>query len=139
MDYLDPDEYVCGAIGVFIDDLPPITHANVRPFIISVLMRRGAVQFSEVVNTLVPHCPVDDLRLDDDSEDKTRLEKIVEEVLGEMVSEKIVRYNECRDHWVLSPGENNQNVPKIISWASVLGAQIPHHFTQEMGKRGKHI
>ena len=38
----------------------------------------------------MPHCPVDDLRLDDDSEDKTRLEKIVEEVLGEMVSEKLL-------------------------------------------------
>ena len=48
MDYLDPDEYVCGAIGVFIDDLPPITHANVRPFIISVLMRRGLCNLAKL-------------------------------------------------------------------------------------------
>ena len=138
MDYLDPDQYLCGAIGVLIDELPPITHAQVKPFIVSVLMRRGAVRFSEMVNTIVPHCPVDDLRLDDDSEDKTRLEKIVEEVLGEMVSESILRYNECEDLWVLSVGENDQNVPKVINWATALGAQIPHHFLQEMGKQSKH-
>jgi len=127
------DCYYCGSLGALIDDLPMITHANVRPYVIAVLLHRGAVSFSEIVSSISPHCPIDDLRITDDAEfEKSRLEIIVEEVLGEMVQEKILRYNENRDFWVLSPGSYHQNVPKVISWASSLGAQIPHHFTLEM-------
>jgi len=120
-------------MGALIDDLPRVTHANVKPYIIAVLLHRGAVSFSEVVSSISPHCPLDDLRIEDDYE-KSTLELIVEEVLGEMVAGRILRYNEDKDLWVIDPGSNNQNVPTVISWASTTGAQIPHHFTLEMGK-----
>ena len=125
--------HTCGAMGALIDDLPRVTHANVKPYIIAVLLHRGAVSFSEVVSSISPHCPLDDLRIEDDYE-KSTLELIVEEVLGEMVAGRILRYNEDKDLWVIDPGSNNQNVPTVISWASTTGAQIPHHFTLEMGK-----
>lgn len=125
--------HTCGAMGAFIDDLPRVTHANVKPYIIAVLLHRGAVSFSEIVSSITPHCPLDDLRIEDDSE-KSTLELIVEEVLGEMVAGRILRYNEEKDLWVIDPGCNNQNVPTVISWAATTGAQIPHHFTLEMGK-----
>lgn len=127
--------HTCGAIGALIDDLPRITHANVKPYVIAVLLHRGAVGFSEIVSSISPHCPLDDLRLGDGDEyEKSPLELIVEEVLGEMVASKILRYNEDKDLWVITPGCNNQNVPTVISWAASTGAQIPHHFTLEMGK-----
>lgn len=126
--------HVCGAIGTLLDDLPHITHANVKPYIIAVLLHRGAVTFNEIVSSISLHCPLDDLRMSDES-DKSNLELIVEEVLGEMVSCKVLRYNEDKDFWVISPGTNNQNVPTVISWASNLGAQIPHHFTLEMSPK----
>ena len=125
--------HTCGAMGALIDDLPRVTHANVKPYIIAVLLHRGAVSFSEVVSSISPHCPLDDLRIEDDYE-KSTLELIVEEVLGEMVAGRILRYNEDKDLWVIDPGSNNQNVPTVISWAATTGAQIPHHFTLEMGK-----
>lgn len=126
--------HFCGAIGALIDDLPRITHANVRPYIVAVLLHRGAVSFSEIVGSITPHCPIDDLRIDDDEFNKTSLERIVEEVLGEMVIEKILRYNEDKDIWVITPGDANQNVPRVINWAAATGAQIPPHFTLEMSK-----
>ena len=122
-------------MGALIDDLPMITHANVRPYVIAVLLHRGAVAFSEIVGSISPHCHLDDLRISEDSEfEKSRLEEIVEEVLGEMVQERLLRYNEERDFWVLSPGVSHQNVSKVISWAATLGAQIPHHFSLEMSE-----
>ena len=125
--------HTCGAMGALIDDLPRVTHANVKPYIIAVLLHRGAVSFSEVVSSISPHCPLDDLRIEDDYE-KSTLELIVEEVLGEMVAGRILRYNEDKDLWVIDPGSNNQNVPTVISCAATTGAQIPHHFTLEIGK-----
>lgn len=130
-------------MGSLIDDLPLLTHAHVRPYIIAILLHRGAVQFSEVVNSIAPHCPIVDLRISDDYGDsefeKTRLELLVEEVLGEMVSEGILRYNNEMDIWVLSLGDRMQNVPKVISWASTLGGQFPHHLTLDLADRINHV
>lgn len=136
--YVDDDCHICGAIGPLIDDLPLLTHAHIRPYVIAVLLHRGAVGFMEIVGSITPHCSVDELRICDEYSDigfeKTRLELLVEEVLGEMVAEGILRYNEDKDIWVLSPGERKQNVPKIISWVATLGGQLPHHLTLEIAQ-----
>ena len=136
--YVDDDCHICGAIGPLIDDLPSLTHAHVKPYVIAVLLHRGAVSFMEIVGSITPHCSINELRICDEYGDagfeKTRLELLVEEVLGEMVAEGILRYNEDKDIWVLSPGERKQNVPKIISWVATLGGQLPHHLALEIAQ-----
>ena len=51
-----------------------------------------------------------------------------------MVAEQILRYNEERDLWVLSLGDNRQNLPKIINWVAALGGQLPQHLLPEMSR-----
>jgi hypothetical protein len=139
MDASNGTEFVPGAVGPFVDDLPLLTHAVIRPYIIAILLHRGAVRFQEVAAALTPHSPAIDLKVGAwDSiencaiEDVTRLELLIGEVLGEMVAAKILRYNEKQDFWVLSPGENNCNLPTIINWVSSLGGQLPRHILLEM-------
>ncbi|MFZ9315672.1 MAG: hypothetical protein ACO24P_00185 [Candidatus Nanopelagicaceae bacterium] len=122
-----------GALGPFIDDTPLLTHAHIRPHIIAILLHRGGVRFCEVVSALAPHCAQIDLKvgaygeLEDCDPDLSRLENLINEVLGEMVGEQILRYNDEKEMWVLSLGENRKHLTTVISWASVLGGQIPHH------------
>jgi hypothetical protein len=60
----------------------------------------------------------------------TRLEKLVDEVLGEFVAEGILRYNEGQELWVLA----TTNLPTIISWVAALGARMPQHLLSEMSR-----
>ena len=131
----------CGAVGALIDDTPLLTHATVQPYIIAILLHRGAVRFPEILAALTPQCSDVDLRVgvwdsggNYEIEDRTRAELLVEEVLGEMVGAGILRYNEGKDLWVLSVGDNRQNLPKIINWVSATGAQMPHHILLEMSQ-----
>lgn len=139
MVFADQCDHFCGAIGPLIEDLPLITHATVRPYIIAILLHRGAVKFGEIIASISPHCSTIDLKVgvwdeieNCDIEDKTRLELIVEEVLGEMVSSGMLRYNEEQDFWVLSVGTNNRNLPTIVNWVSATGAQLPQHILLDM-------
>ena len=122
-----------GGIGPFIDDTPLLTHAHIRPYIIAILLHRGAVSFGEILTAVTPHCAQIDIKpgaygeLEDCDPDKSRLELLTEEVLGEMVSEHVLRYNEEKGLWVLSMGQNKVNLTKVISWVATVGGQIPHH------------
>ena len=136
------DDYVPGAVGPFIDDLPLITHANIKPYIIAILLHRGAVSFGEIITAVQPHCPQIDLKVgawdsieNCEVDDKTRLELLVEEVLGEMVVSQFLRYNEEKDVWVLSLGENLNNLTTIINWVSATGAQLPQHILMDMSEK----
>lgn len=128
-----------GAVGPLIDDVPLVTHAHIKPYIIAILLHRGAVAFNEVLAAVVPHCAQIDLKVGaygefpDCDPEMTRVEMIIEEVLGEMVSAQLVRYNENLDIWVLSIGQNNQNLTTIVNWVSALGGQLPHHLLLETG------
>jgi hypothetical protein len=137
---MDIRYFISGAVGPFIDDRPLLTHATVKPYIVAILLHRGAVSFGEVLAALTPHCADVDLKVGlwDDKEnyesDRSRLEHLVGEVLGEMVGTGILRYNEEQDIWVLSVGENRKNLPKIINWVAATGAQLPHHILLEMSQ-----
>jgi len=131
--------FLPGSVGPFVDELPLVTHANVRPYVIAILLHRGAVKFQEIIGCLTPHCPQIDLKVgawdaieNCDIEDKTRLELITEEVLGEMIAEGILRYNEEQELWVLQAGGNRRHLPKIVNWVSATAGQLPHHLLLDL-------
>lgn len=127
---------IAGCLGTLMDDLPLLTTAHVRPYIIAILLHRGAVRPGEVVASMAPNCRVDDLKVGEwdplmqDWTEGTRLERLIDEVLGELVSEGMVRYNEESDLWVLS----SSNIPTIISWVATLGGRMPQHILFELSK-----
>jgi len=122
-----------GGLGPLVDENPLLTHAHIRPYIIAILLHRGGVRFDEILSALTPHAAQIDLKvgaygeLDDCDPDKSRLELLTEEVLAEMLIERLIRYNDEKDLWVLSNGKKQNNLTTIIAWASVTGGQIPHH------------
>lgn len=133
------NDFIPGAVGPFIDELPLVTHAHIQPYIIAILLHRGAVAFSDIITAIQPHCPQIDTKIgawdsieNCEIEDKTRLELLVEEVLGEMVSSGLLRYNEEQDLWVLVLGERLNNLTKIINWVSATGGQMPQHLLLDM-------
>lgn len=125
-----------GCVGALADDLPLLTTSQVRPYVIATLLHRGAVKDSEIIGGLVPHCSDSDLRVggwdpfDEEYCEGTRLEKLVDEVLGEFVSDGLVRYNEELSLWVLT----TKDIPRIIAWVATLGAKMPQHLLMEMSR-----
>lgn len=126
-----PDEfYYSGAVGQLLEELPILTHAHVKPYLIAILLHRGAVTPQEAAIAITPHCSSIDLKVgawdyDYCDEDSNRLETLINEVLGGMVGEGIVYYNE--EKYVLTQGQNSKNIPKIINWAASTGGQMPNH------------
>jgi hypothetical protein len=129
-------ELLPGAVGAFIEEVPLLTSAHVRPYVVASLLHRGAVKHYEVIAAISPHCRMDDLKvgawdpLEGDYCEGTRLERLVDEVLGEFVSGGILRYNEDQELWVLT----TTNLPTIISWVAALGARMPQHLLSEMSR-----
>lgn len=138
-DKTDPryiDERVPGCIGLLIDETPLLDTASVRPYVVATLLHRGAIRYSEILACLTPHCRDLDLKvgvwdpIDEEYCENTRLEKLVDEVLGEFVAEGILRYNEEQDLWVLTAND----IPRIISWVAAVGGKMPKHLLLEMSK-----
>lgn len=127
-----------GTVGLLWDETPPLTQAHVRPFIWSILLYRGAVRPYEVVGALTTVCSVEDLKegawdpLEGDYSNQSRAEQLVLEVLGELVYEGLCRYNEEKDIWVLSLGENRENLPKIIALVCDLNGAMPDHILSDL-------
>lgn len=128
MDILEA-EMCPGAVGPLIDELPMLTTAMIRPYIIAIVLHRGAVRRSEVYAALTPHCVMDDLKVgawsctENDWLDCTRMEWLVDQVLGEYVSDGILRYNEETDVWVAA----EDSLRFWISKATELDASLPRH------------
>lgn len=124
------------SVGALVDDTPLLTAAHVRPYVIAILLHRGAVRSSEIIASLVPNCNTSDLKigewdpLDEEWCDSTRAEKLVDEVLGEFVSEGVVRYNESLDLWVLTAND----ISRVISWVAALGARMPQHVLLDLSR-----
>lgn len=126
-----------GSVGAFIEEMPMITTAHVRPYVVAILLHRGAVHRHEVVSSVSPHCSVDDLKvgawdpLEGDYCEGTRLERIIDEVLGEFVHDHILRYNDERDLWVLT----TTRLPMVISWVAAVGGKMPQHLLSDMSRQ----
>ena len=129
--------YVSGSVGPFVDDRPLLTHAAVKPYVIAILLHRGAVCRFEVVSALVPHCAEYDLRCFDT--DEPNVEIIVDEVLGQMVADGLLRHNSDKMTWVLTLGDNKKNLPTIINWVSTLGGALPKHLLYELAKNDERL
>lgn len=131
------DEVAPGACGLLIDETPVLLAAHVRPYVIAILLHRGAVRRDEVAASLISHCSISDLKVgewdpfEDDYCESTRLEALIDEVLGDFVSEGILRYNEEQDLWVLI----GEKISTIISWVASMGAKLPNHLTMEMSRQ----
>lgn len=125
-----------GSVGALIDELPLLTAANVRPYVVASLLHRGAVRHTEIIASLVPHCSHADLIVggwdpyDEDYCENTRVEKLVDEVLAEFLIEGLVRYNDDKELWVLT----STNLSRVISWAAALGAKLPEHLLSDMSR-----
>lgn len=133
---LPSSDWAYSVSGALIDEIPLLTTAHIRPYVIATLLHRGAVRYSEVLASISPHCAGADLKtgawdpIEEDWCEGTRLEKLVDEVLGEMVSDGTLRYNEENELWVLT----SKNLSTIISWAAALGARLPGHLLSELGR-----
>lgn len=125
-----------GSLGPLLDDLPLLSTAVIRPYVIAIVLHRGAVRPSEVYAALTPHSPIADLQvgawsdLEYDWLDCSRLEWLVGQVLGEFVSAGRLRYNEQADIWVAPKG----SLRYWISKATELDASVPRHLTTEVSQ-----
>ena len=131
-------EMAPGYVGLLFDDTPLLTIAHVRAFVWPILLYRGAVRAHEVVGAISAVCSTEDLKtgawdaLEGDYSDRSRVEILVDEVLGEMIADGTCRYNEDQDIWVLTLGHNRINVHKVINVVTALDAALPHHLLADM-------
>jgi hypothetical protein len=129
-------ELAPSVVGTLIDEVPLIVSANVRPYVVAIVLHRGAVAKHELVAALTPHCSVCDLKeggwstLEGDYTESTRLESIVDEVLGEFVAANLLRYNEESRIWVA----HNDSIRYWITKATELDASVPPHLLQAYTK-----
>jgi hypothetical protein len=117
-----------GAVSCFLDELPIITSANVRPYVIAILLHRCSVSRSEIYACLTPQCSKADLEVggwdpieNDYHNDISRMEAVVDEVLAEYVSSGLLQYKKATDRWSLT----TESLTSAISWASATNSRLP--------------
>lgn len=131
---LETSEICPGTVGTLIDDVPLLTHAMVRPYVVAIVLHRGAVRLSELCAALTPHCAIAELQvgawsaLEADWLDCTRLELVCSEVLGEFVAANHLRYNGEADMWVA----HEAALPFWVSKAAELNSQLPLHLLRSV-------
>ena len=128
--------FIPGSVGAFEDSLPLLTAPVVRPYIIAILLHRNHVTQEDVLCALTPHAPMCDLKtsgwdpLDGDWCEGTRLEKIVDQALGEMVTEGVIDYNESSKRWELC----TDGLAQIVKWATALNSAIPGELVMNLSR-----
>ena len=131
---IEEAEVAPGTLGLLYDSTPELTTADVRPFVWALLLFRGAVKKSEIVGAITPVCAHSELYsgwsewLDDD-DNRTRLEWLVEEVLGDMTAAGLLRFSMKGDLWVLN--SSNKRLPTVINAVSGTNGSLPHHYILE--------
>ena len=128
---IEEAEVAPGTLGLLYDTTPQLTTADIRPFVWAILLYRGAVKRHEVVGAVTPLCGhgelysgwSDDLDLEDD---RTRLEWLVDEVLGDMTASGIVYYDEEDDLWILSA--EDRHLPRVIKAVSGIDGSLPQQY-----------
>ena len=126
------------SVGCLIDERPLLTPAIIRPYVIAIVLHRGAVRAEEIYAALVPHCTQLDLNTGvlaslngDWLEDQNRLEEITEFVLGDMVAKNLLRYNDTEEIWVA----DESSLVKWVTYACNLDGQLPKHITRDESQR----
>lgn len=131
---IEEAEVAPGTLGLLYDDTPQLTTADVRPFVWAVLLFRGAVKRHEVVGAITPLCAHSELYSGfsdflDDEDDRTRLEWLVDEVLGDMVASGLLRYSMKADLWVLN--SSDKHLPDVIKAVAGINGSLPHSYIAE--------
>lgn len=134
---IEEAEVAPGTLGLLFDETPKLTHADVKPFVWAILLYRGAVKQHELIGAITPLCAhselysgwSDDL---DPTDNRTRLEWLTGEVLGDMTAQGILRYSMQADLWVLSAGENQRNLPEIIKAVAGVDGSLPKHLIMDL-------
>ena len=132
---IEEAELAPGTLGLLFDETPRLTTADVRPFVWAILLYRGAVRAHEVVGALTPICAHAELYSgwsEDLDDDRTRLEFLVDEVLGDMTAQAILRYSSKADLWVLEAGEDKRHLPTIIKAVAGIDGSLPKHLIMEL-------
>lgn len=131
---IEEAEVAPGVLGLLYDETPELTTADVRPFVWAILLYRGAVRSHEVIGALTPICAHSELYSgwsdDLDPEDnRTRLEWLVGEVLGDMTASGLLRYSTKGDLWVLN--SNDRHLPEVIKAVAGINGSLPQHYILE--------
>lgn len=106
---------------------PLLSLANVRPYCVALLLHKGYIVRHDVIATLTSHANIDDLRVggvdpfDNIEYDGSRLEKLVDEYIGENVKAGVLQWNSSCKVWELTPG----SVHRVVQWAITLNGALP--------------
>lgn len=128
---LDEANMCPGTIGPLIDDVPLVIPAMVRPYVIAIVLHRGAIRLSELLQALTPHLPVADQQvgawdaLEGGYVDSTRAELVCNEVMGEFVRAGRLRYNDRDGMWVAT------DLAFWVTKATELDGGLPLHLLRE--------
>ena len=131
---IEEAEVAPGTLGLLYDETPELTTADIRPFVWAILLYRGAVKSHEVIGAVTPICGhselysgwSDDL---DPTDNRTRLEWLVGEVLGDMTASGLLRYSMKGDLWVLN--SNDRHLPEVIKVVAGTNGSLPAHYIME--------
>lgn len=131
---IEEAEVAPGTLGLLYDETPELTTADVRPFVWAILLYRGAVKSHEVIGAVTPICGhselysgwSDDLEPEDN---RTRLEWLVGEVLGDMTASGLLRYSTKGDLWVLN--SSDRHLPEVIKVVAGINGSLPQHYIME--------
>lgn len=134
---LPDSELAPGTVGPLADEVPLVTEAMVRPYVVSIILHRGAIRLSELLQALTPHLPATDMlvgawsALEADYVDSTRAELVCLNVLGEFVAAGRLRYTDTLDLWVADENALGFWVTK----ATELDATLPLHLLRSAESR----
>ena len=131
---IEEAEVAPGTLGLLYDSTAELTTADVRPFVWALLLFRGAVKKSEVVGAITPACAHSELysgwsEFLDEEDNRTRLEYLVEEVLGDMTAAGLLRYSMKADLWVLN--SSDKHLPTVIKAVAGIDGSLPQHYVLE--------
>ena len=131
---IEEAEVAPGTLGLLYDETPELTTADIRPFIWAILLYRGAIKKHEAVGSVTPLCGHSELysgfsEFLDDEDDRTRLEWLVDEVLGDMVASGLLRYSMKADLWVLN--SSDKHLPEVIKAVAGINGSLPHSYIAE--------
>lgn len=135
-DSLRRAEEVPGYCGPLADDRPRVTHPRARAMLWAILLWRGGVRREEMLASMGHLCPTSDTRIGEEAvfdalngvwdDDRSRLELVTDEVLGEAVAEGLLRYR-SDGLYVLTLA----SLQKAIAVTCTLNAQLPDHLLTE--------